>query len=399
MIDFDSDGDLDIINQSTWTENKGAYFDPEWHPLVEGALGEDAFGNPVVLNMPHAGDLDGDGHPEFINTFYYESPKLAEGGFGTPVLNPLNSLLVAYSDNHGGLEAADEVRMAYTAPDPFGNPLLGKVSVADVNADGLPDLCSREFAGFDLFGNPLTSHYWRRNPGGGSRSPHAWLKLSLGIGAFPDSPAPLLDFNGDGRNEWVSPTGYLRPTPAGPVVSSGYDFDGETRIVENLTYMGAADFDGDGDADFLLYNKNQPALFLMRNLMVDERSPIVRSLVTLGVAADQAGPDNDADGDGRSNFTELLEGTDPLLPDAANPRRFSLTLASGALSFNRRADAANLGITYRIEVSGDLVTWTPLDADGTAQQLDPAWERVIVPLSANGPAKRFFRLAAAPEPK
>ena len=396
LIDFDGDGDLDVISQSTWTENKGAYFDPEWHPLFEGAFGGDIFGNPLVLNLPHAGDLDGDGHPEFINTFHYEPPKWTDGGIYYEI-SPLNSILIAYNDGQGGLESADELRTVYVASDIFGNPVLGKISVADVNADGLTDLCSREFAGFDIFGNPFTRNYWRRNPGGGSRGPHAWLKLSLGDGAFPDSPVPSLDFNGDGIRDWVSPTGYLRPTPSGPVASSGYDFDGETAITEKLTYMGAADFDGDGDSDFLLYNKDQPALFLMRNLTVDERSPIVRSLVTLGVAGGLAGPDNDADGDGRSNFTELLEGTDPLLPDAADSRRFSLTLASGAISFDRRADAEDLGISYRIETSGDLIHWAPLDAVGTAQPLVLQWERVTLPLPSGGPTRRFFRLAATPE--
>ena len=399
LIDFDGDGDLDLINQSTWTENKGGYFDPEWHPLVAGPLVGDVFGNQAPLNISNAGDLDGDGYPEFINAFYYEPPEWPDGDLGTHVLSPLNSILVAFNDGHGGLGTAAEVRAAYAAIDIFGNPSRGKIAVADVNADGLPDLCSREFAGSDVFGNPITRDYWRRNPGGGSRIPHAWLKLSLGDGAFPDSLEPSLDFNGDGRKDWVSPTGYLRPTASGPVVSSGYDFDDETAIAERLTYMGAADFDGDGDADFLFYNKNQPALFLMRNLSVDERSPIVRSLVTHGVAGDQAGPDNDADGDGRSNFTELLEGTDPLLPDPADPQRIGLTLAPGAITFNRRSDAEDLGISYRLETSGDLVNWESLDAVGTVQPQASSWERVTVPLPTSGPAKSFFRLAATPQPE
>jgi hypothetical protein len=396
LIDFDGDGDLDLINQSTWTQNTGGTFPREWHPLVGGALVTDIFGNPVETNLPFAGDLDGDGYPEFVQAAYHVEPvDTSQLGYR---VSRLDTMLVTYNDGAGALAAADEVLATLQGVDVFGNPqVLGKVTFADVNADGLPDLCTREIVNVDMFGNQVTHNYWRRNPGGGSRTPHSWLKLSLGSDAFPDGVRPRLDFDGDGRKDWVSPTGYLRPSASGPVAMTGYDFDGETELASRLELLGAADFDGDGDADFLLFNRSQPALFLLHNPLVDERSPIVNLLVAQGVAGAQAGPDGDADGDGRSNFTELLEGTNALVRDAANPPRFSLTISPGALSFSRRADAADLGISYRIEVSEDLVNWAPLEVAGTVQPQSAPWERVTVPLAPNGPAKRFFRLAVSPQ--
>ncbi len=406
FADWDGDGDLDWIGSTGWTENLGGVLSREWRPLVEGANVTDVFGNPVMIARSSTGDLDDDGFPDFIQGTY-RWVKTGESS-GTTLMG------VAYNDGIGGLASLNEVPANIYAVDVFGNPTLaGRATVADLNADGLADLCTVEPKGTDVFGNPLMQARWRRNPGGGSRSPGSWLSLALGslfppvggasgLGSmpFPDTPVPTLDFNGDGIKEWVAPGGYLRPDRKGPLLSLGYDFDGATGLARQ-PYRGAADFDGDGDADFLIGDAESGRLFLLENPLVDGHSRFVRAMLAAGACGAVAGGGADADGDGWNNLTELADGSDPLVAGSRPTGRFGcgMALRNGVptVVFRRRTDAADRGLGYRLEASADLRAWQPVSLTRAAVAPPVGiWQELAV-TTAPAVQRRFYRLVAVDE--
>ena len=103
-----------------------------------------------------------------------------------------------------------------------------------------------------------------------------------------------------------------------------------------------------------------------------------------------SGPAADPDADGLSNLLEYALGAEPRLADAATfaPVLF-LSDATPALRFSRTADPL---LTYRVESSADLATWSvigtstgALNIAGPVEFADP------VPLSPASP-RRFLRL-------
>ncbi len=74
-------------------------------------------------------------------------------------------------------------------------------------------------------------------------------------------------------------------------------------------------------------------------------------------------PGEDPDGDGRDNFTEYAFGTHPKDPRSATPLRVVLRSVGSqrelSIVFHRRAGSV---LDYTIEISTDLVHWTPVDA-------------------------------------
>jgi len=260
IVDFDMDGDLDMIGSEGYWKNRNGGFPTPFKPLIAGATTTDPLGNPFKFSQSTCGDLDGDGFPDFISGI----ASIQTSG---------STMKIGFNDGQGKLTGIGAVDATINGRDPMGNLTVpGQVAIADMDKDGIQDLFTVEVTGLES-GLTVLEAKWRKNPGRGARDPWNWpVKRIVAPGVESAVPwpvlhtsAPTLDFDGDGKLEWVSPSGYLRATPRGPVLSMGYDFDGHTDLVRKLDYVGAADFDGDGDADFLLSDSSAGALFLMNN--------------------------------------------------------------------------------------------------------------------------------------
>ena len=256
FVDWDRDGDLDLVGGGVWRENVKGRFSKGERQLVELGTIYDFLGNPTTGGGTITGDLDGDRAPDIISTVYGEGE-----GFEAP-----KTMAICYNDGFGGIEAITLFPAVIYTSDSLGNPIApGAVAIADLNLDGLPDLWIREVTGSDFLGNPVITDRWLRNPGRGSRNPASWVSAPL-----PGSVVPglaLADFEGDKKPEWVAATGFLKPTRQGPYNAGPFDFAAPLDFsAEPL--RTAADFDADGDADFILGGDDSP-MFLLHNPTVD----------------------------------------------------------------------------------------------------------------------------------
>lgn len=402
LADWDGDGDLDIIANGGWIENLGGSFSLEFRPLIDGEPLIDIYGNPISTVFTRIGDVDGDGHPDIISLVYrLIQPDSPFGGI-IGMTSKESTVAVAFNDGHGGIAEIAEIPITLQSTDVLGNPVVFDLRVADLNSDGRPDLCYNQSAGADILGNPLSSSKWRRNPGGAAaRNPSLWITLPLGSGNLPDTLNPELDFDGDGRKDWPSSSGYIRPSPAGPVISPNHDFTGGVYFDYGHPNPYIADFDGDGDIDTLATN-GPFNLSIIHNTIVDERSPITRHLVAAGSSGQKAQPKADADGDGRDNETELLFGTDPLSADTPSPNPLAVNFDASAdnrsLSFRLPDYADQLALDYQIEHSVDLIQWTPLSGASPAVLSSAGgWNYLNLPLECPGPCG-YFRIRGTHTP-
>ncbi len=97
-----------------------------------------------------------------------------------------------------------------------------------------------------------------------------------------------------------------------------------------------------------------------------------------------ARPDEDSDHDGRSNFVECMTGTDPNNASSRFDMRLALDSVPGQFVLTWPSVA---GKTYRVEVSDDMQTFTPL-LQGIAATPPENSCRVTL-----GKAKQFFRIS------
>jgi len=114
---------------------------------------------------------------------------------------------------------------------------------------------------------------------------------------------------------------------------------------------------------------------------------------------------NDPDHDGRTNFEEFTQGTNPVLADTADRESVALAaVGDGRLEFAYRRSRRTSAVAFRVESSPDLVTWktetgsgSPIVTEISRTPHGDGTETVKVltndPVPAGG--SRFFRLTTS----
>jgi hypothetical protein len=111
---------------------------------------------------------------------------------------------------------------------------------------------------------------------------------------------------------------------------------------------------------------------------------------------DLADPNADLDGDGHSNYTEYAFGLNPTTGSPCNPISVPLDKGTRQFSYTR---TENSGLTYTVETSTTLQTWTQdTAATQTPGSAVDGVEPVAVTLSASPMPDRIFVRVKAQEP-
>lgn len=270
FADMDGDRDLDAIEYGGWQENLRGELHGNLRPMLDGTFIPDGLGNPAKIGGFTAGDLDGDKKADFVSMYYRPDPN------ADPYAT---SIGIGYNNGRGEIGAISTLAVPLVFSDLLGNPSTTFARIADFDNDGRDDLITLEQTSTDLLGNPIMTSRWRRNPGGGSRDPSSWIVSDLPLSV--EKGFKRVDFDGNGTLEWSTPSGYLKFTPTGLEASQAYDFTGPVALNDGSIASPAyaiADFDADGDADFLYVESNRfyrpvPHLSLVRNTIIDERIP------------------------------------------------------------------------------------------------------------------------------
>lgn len=327
---------------------------------------------------------------------------------------------------------------------PF-QPAIPPPVLRDVDWDGDLDV----IGGFWQFPNSPNS--WLENDGAGN---------FISLRAFPEPISPIpADLDGDGHNDYVTRPDAFGPRPL--LARPGVSFEplSETRIInwrstfldvdgdgdadtvfptptngisgfhrmfwlENLgdgifspkdemapghpaapvkwaqrDRSATADVDGDGVPDLIVASSTWPRLEWLKITRTPQPQAFTDQMATAGISGHSAGPLSDWDLDGIPNWDEFAFGSDVAIPDPNHPGRPKLEAGPSGLSytFQRRSDAATLGMSYDKFRSEDLASWNPWTPAETTDIAAPGYERVSFPINPGLPAEFFKTVVSDPE--
>ena len=408
LVDWDHDGDLDLISVATnsgnvgWRENFGdgtfSTLTRFLAPLVISVV--DLLGNLISLSADAVfGDANGDGYTDLYVSGFIDPSEIDSNldPFFSSEDFEVESLLIL-NDGTGAVLDRQVLPLTNFGNDALGNILpISQISLADLNQDGSADLIFPNTS-IDLFGNFISLGFsFVLSAGGAEPFPSENFLFTFSLSEIDSFDfGRLVDFDGDASLEYASQRGFIQPSIFGPEFSSEFDFFGPNNLFANLGL--SADYDGDGDLDFIasdFSSENPNEIFLVRNLIVDETSSITFTLQEQGLVGAQANPDADPDQDQRTNFEELIEGSNPLVNDAPGRDPFLLEVTSlRQASFVAQQRALDAGITYEVFVSTDLESWQSLPASA----LNPYNSRTEVQFTTDSSVDPtcFFQLKITP---
>jgi len=201
IADLDGDGDLDIIRADTWFENKDGK-GGEWVPHQNIQMGRKGpFG---ICVRTAVADLDGDGKLEIIIADAdIEDSKIA---------------ILRNADGKGGRWIKNELPQSFT----YGS--LHALAVADLNADGRPDIIANEQEELLPAGRENPRWIVWENLGGGSFAERVILDMKLG-----GHELQVGDVDGDGDIDICS-------KPWGPRPWNGNGGKMHVDFLENLLH-------------------------------------------------------------------------------------------------------------------------------------------------------------------
>lgn len=307
-----------------------------------------AAGDNLGTSVAGAGDVDGDGTPDFIIGAPLASPFGLNGAGSAYVYSGATGALLY---QYNGIESGD--RMGFSA-----------AGAGDVNGDGRADFIIGAFdaapgaigsAGSAFVYSGLTGLLIYQKDGGATNE-------NLGY-----SVAGAGDVNGDGSADFI--VGAWTASPGGAAgAGSAYVYSGATGGLlyqkdggaagDNLgvSVASAGDVDGDGRPDFIVGawladpggSTNAGSAYVYSgatgSLLYQKNGPIAGS--NLGVSVASAG---DATGDGRADFIMGAPGAQSGAGSA-----YLYSGATGALLFQRNGVTVNDNLGNSVAPAGDV---------------------------------------------
>ncbi|MCI1189926.1 FG-GAP-like repeat-containing protein [Hymenobacter sp. DH14] len=337
-VDFDNDGDLDLVNgTSVSINNGGATF----------SASRSFASNPYTIGKVAMVDLDADGDLDLVSSSTYDLPT--SGGFGLIGSN--------INNGNGTFAPLQFARMGAFA---------AGLAVGDVDGDGDPDAV----AGYDY-----TKVGVVLNAGNGTFGSLGTREVGI-----RSSQVLLADMDGDGDLDLVATNG------TAIIISrnDGYGtFDAPTTVAtSNAGTLAAVDADGDGDLD-LLAADGQDLSVRLNNGNATFGSRAALALVSNGgVLTFQNLLVGDVDGDGDIDAVVARAGVGNVGSYSAV---MSVCLNDSAGNFGRGSDL----------VLGTNVTWpapallADLDGDGDLDLLASQWSgSMLLRLNQGTPTSR-----------
>lgn len=382
-IDWDGDGLDDLLVSRD---------EPGWSFCgFRKRTGPESWGNPVPLLYnggwwlrPLMQDMDFDGDPDWCGTgIFYPAAENGDGSIEHWAENDGNGNIVSVhklpavmrplggdldGDGHHDFMADDGYYLSRPGGSLIRHPVdlsdwrLASAALLDIDQDGDDDLLASHV---DLVDPSVYSLQWvenRRVGTGGSQ-------VFLSDGAMKSGP-----FN------CLAPPRAVGQQPRNGLEAALADIDADGTL--DLVVVWRPAWLGNSRVEWF------------RGLRRQAPTQFDAWMAARGLAGSSAGPQADWDGDGATNWSEFAFGTDPAAAGNSSDTALHLTANDDGwnLVFKRRTDAASAGLLYQIQRSGDMVdwwNWTPVVEVGFRGD---GYEDVKIRVAPDQ-AREFFRIA------
>jgi hypothetical protein len=231
VSDLDGDGKLDVVSSTQAYRGDGTQF------VDTGVTGHVWTGGNQLKSGPAIADLDKDGKPEVIAVYYLQH-ALAVWRFD-PAQPGKFSYVRKAVDINGKLDPS--LCPPGSAGSQWGG---GPVTVADFNADGVPDVALAGGVGYAVFDGAKLA-----DKNVADADTFLWVKQTHDCSSA-GTGSSLFDFNGDGKSEVVYSDEYYLRIYEGATGKVLFETCNTTHTLNE--YPVIADVDNDGQADIVV---------------------------------------------------------------------------------------------------------------------------------------------------